>query len=141
MTTKTKVLLVCPWCGEDLNEDELKYPYDIGGDVVCCNCESSWFWNHSFECCICTEQTLDSEESDLLVMFDDEFGEPGLYKILARPFFHVSHLGGAKLMEGTLKRIGPVPNGAFHDDAPCGSVCEKCKEGRLGKCRAIPRVT
>ena len=120
---------LCGNCEDPLTPDEVEFPSDPWGTgAVCGDCERDWWLDNSFECPLCSEEVEDSEESVFFILFDQEYGAPGLYKALRFPFYAQPMIGAPMLWLDAVQRMGDVPPTAYQDESESAAmmICTEC---------------
>lgn len=87
-------------------------------------CDIGYRWT----CEVCGNYEDEDVTPNVFAVFDADVAAPGLYRILARPFYSQPLIGGgAKLFEDCIERIGDLSPGVTGGDAPCAMLCGTCE--------------
>lgn len=120
--------LICDRNGCTLAGEELESPMRIDGEVVCDKCYDDWRDYNSTTCPLCCESYLEDDLSDCFILVDSEYGEPGLYRVLAWPFYRQGLIGSATIYPDAVTRIGSImPDVAYEMEMGAAAfVCKEC---------------
>ena len=120
--------LLCTFCGDALEGEEVESPYkDEAGDVMCDEC---YRVHYRFTCCWCEEDGETSDQHNMVVVFDKEdAGIPlGVYRVKSTPYYSQDLLGGGSLHEWALERIADNPSDINIGSHACGHFCIECQD-------------
>src|SRR5690606_34937634 len=97
------------------------------GTVWCDECFRRLF---TFHCCKCNDYEHNDNQHRYMVVFDEEeAGIPrGVYRIIDKPYHISAMVGSGWLCNGSLLRVGEVPDGCDSDGYPCDHLCTTCSE-------------
>ncbi|MFA7662913.1 MAG: hypothetical protein WCX88_03275 [Patescibacteria group bacterium] len=131
----------CRRCGERFDPDcEGAYVDGIGD---CCD---GCYKDETFECCACGERDASdiARRTMLVVAGDVRFlcagkAKPGLYRIVACPYYGGPLIGGGYLFDEALEFLAPLPPGLNLDGYPCGHLCRECQAIAVGDCGKTER--
>ena len=126
----------CYICDKELDEEEIKSPYEDGyGHNICDECFMSRY-SHICPLCgnvFCDDVMKDVSPAYLLVTgyAGEEMGvDAGIYEIVAYPFFR-DCMTEISLIHTAIKRISDMPESFNEDDcfADMYYVCDECIKG------------
>lgn len=134
---------VCEWCGDELDEEERKFPREKG------MCDDCFHEKREFRCCRCGNHELKGYQHRFLVVFVDGYGENsdiplkrGIYEIVDFPYFGGSMLGGGHFFDRCLRQLKPAVDWASSDGYPSGHLCRDCvRKLRLRQSNVGKKIT
>jgi hypothetical protein len=120
--------VICTYCGEELDEDELEHPYELDDKVVCDPC----YRDHAFNCEIC-DNLVPNTEWNYFLLFknDDNRLKPGVYKITCRPFFMSCCIGEDTIFTDRVEWVAELPDDLNEDSGR--EICDDCAKKLTGE--------
>lgn len=127
----------CKYCGGLLDDEERGSPrLDSDGDIMCDDCYDE---HYRSICPMCGDYyELESEESDIFLLFDEDIGvDPGIYRPTSYPFYSQPLIGSPHVYDGAVELIGGIDavDSWIRDEilTPATFVCKTCEEKILRK--------
>jgi hypothetical protein len=132
--------LICTYCGEPLDGEELENPYrNDSGDILCDECHREHYegW-----CDLCNniveKKELESNPGELIAVWREAPGlgcevAPGYYRVKQWPIYANGMITGYLFSDAIEKISDLFGRGikvAAESDALCGKLCDDCR-GRI----------
>jgi hypothetical protein len=116
--------LKCYRCKNALEDEEIETTFtDDKGNRVCNTCYKEYY---SFQCCLC-DDLVDLSEWNHFIIPDSSYGfDPGLYKIIARPFFISNIIGEDTIFPSSVERVADIPLNFHAEEYVTTEVCDNC---------------
>lgn len=116
----------CDCCGHIMSDEDVRDPHPNWPGI----CNDCYLDNHTTECDRCGNYEDEDQFGEIggcIVVVHSAGISPGVYEVLARPFYSQPIIGGGAYIYSEAVRRLNVPIGKVDDDgAPCHMLCREC---------------